>query len=267
MDIEKVKDTIRKLLNLANNEGAAEGEIANAMRFAARLMEQHQLSEEDVSKVDEKLLDLEHAEMAQQSFFAHGEAESIQQWVSSAANFACSFVGGVKWYYQSAVPVRDENGILKLKRTGSPIRRTKMTFYGIAEDVEIAHQVYDELCMTIMAVARLRFGVVYRGSGRSYCEGFMAGLWNKWYNDQDQQRKLAHQPTSGSTALMVIDARKEIVARKEQLAKDWLSTKVKLGKGRSSRSQRDVDYDAYGTGKSDGSKYSASGSRRKKLTN
>ena len=38
MDINKVKDTIRKLLNTAGNEAASEGEIENAVKSARNLM-------------------------------------------------------------------------------------------------------------------------------------------------------------------------------------------------------------------------------------
>jgi len=52
MALDNVKDTIRKLLNLAENDGAADGEIDNALRFARRLMHQHHLSEEDIDRSD-----------------------------------------------------------------------------------------------------------------------------------------------------------------------------------------------------------------------
>lgn len=54
-DIGKIKERIRKLLNLAADDGAAEGEIDNALRAARRLMLQHQIGEDDVAAAPEQL--------------------------------------------------------------------------------------------------------------------------------------------------------------------------------------------------------------------
>lgn len=269
MDLTKVKENIRAMLNLANNDAATEGEVANAMRFAAKLMEQHQLTEEDVkeSKVEEKLLNLERAAMGQSSSFTHG-SETLKDWLSNAAHFACAFVGGVKWYYSDHQPYV-KNGIRQLSpRAGKPLYRTKITFYGIAEDVEIAQQVYDELCMTIITMGRLRYGVVYRGAGVDYCEGFMSGIWDKWYKDQDSQLKLAKaaEAKQPGTALMVIDSRKAIVERKKQLTEAWAKENLGLGKGRARRARSNYDGDANAAGRADGAKYTATKQTRKKLT-
>lgn len=268
MDIEKVKENIRAMLNLANNPAAHAGEIAAAMRFASKLMEENQLSEEDVvlNKVEEKMLDLEKAEMGKASVYATG-ATHLMDWHSNAASWVCAFVGGVKWYYRDKVPHKVDGILQCYPRSGKPKLKTLITFYGVAEDVQIAIQVFEEITMTIIAMAKLKFGVVYRGSGLSYCEGFVSGLWDKYYKDRDSQKKLANQPTSGSTALMVIDQRQALVKRKEELATQWLeASQGKLGKGRASRGRSSIDWNARNEGKADGSKYSGDNSRRKKLT-
>jgi hypothetical protein len=266
MDIEKVKDTIRKMLNLAGDEAASQGEIDNAMRFAARLMEKHQLSEEDLSKVDEKLVDIEKAACDRATSYCMG-ATTLGHWHNTAANFVCAFVGGVKWYYIRKA-IHREGGIVQLSRSGIPKYKAVITFYGIAEDVEIAKQVFDELQVTVIAMAKLRFGAVYRGSGRSYCEGFMSGVYSKWREDQDRQLKLAQQPTTSSgTSLMVIDGRKALVSKKELRARHYAEEELGMvfGKGRSLHSHG-VDHSAYSEGRTDGSRYNVSNARRKKLT-
>jgi len=50
MDTTRIKEKIRKLLNLAEDDGAMEGEINNALNFARRLMLQHNISEEDIKQ-------------------------------------------------------------------------------------------------------------------------------------------------------------------------------------------------------------------------
>jgi hypothetical protein len=256
MDIDKVKDTIRKLLNLANNDAATEGEVNNAMRFAARLMEQHQLSEEDVklNKTDEKLLDLENQTFAELSGWMGGN--KFCHWESEAASFACAFVGGVKWYYVEKVRYK-VNGIQKLFFDGKPMTKTKVTFYGIEEDVQLAFAVYNELIMTIAAMAKLKWGGVYRGPGRNYCEGFMDGLFGKWYDDQDTQKKIAK--TSSSTALMVIDNRKLVVQRKAELATQWLEKRGMKLRSASKQQSYTNEYhaEARQEGRTDGQRYTS----------
>lgn len=265
MDRQKVVDNIRALLNLANNSAAAQGEIDNAMRFAASLMEKHQLTEEDVADVGEKVLDLENQSFAELKAWFGGY--KFCQWESQAASFACAFVGGVKWYYNEGVPYRDEHGIVQTFFDGKTKYRTQVTFYGIAEDVEIAFAVYNELLMTVASMAKLKWNSVYRGAGRNYCEGFLAGLWSKWYKDKDSQKKLAHQPTSGSTALAVIDGRALIVKRKEELTEQWLEKQrgIKLKSQKRSHSGS-FDATAHNDGRSDGERYKASGERNRKLS-
>lgn len=257
MDLEKVKDTINKLLNLAENDAAAKGEVENAMRFAARLMEQHQLTEEDVrlNRVDEKILDLENQTFAELSGYMGGN--KFCHWESDAASFACAFVGGVKWYYVEGVPYRI-NGILQYhtgKWAGQSQTRTRVTFYGIQEDVEMAFEVYNQLIMVIASMAKLKWGGVYRGPGRNYCEGFVKGIWSKWYSDQDSQKKLAKASTS--TALVVIDSRQLVVKRKEELATQWLEKSNKKLKSATKNRAGSFNAEAQLDGRNDGHSYNA----------
>lgn len=259
MDLDKVKDTIARLLNLAGNEAAAQGEIDNAMRFAAKLMEQHQLTEEDVilNRTEEKILDLENQTFTELGGYMGGN--KFCHWESDAASFACAFVGGVKWFYNEGVPYK-VNGIQQFhtgKWAHQRQTRTKVTFYGIQEDVEMAFAVYNELIMTIATMSKLKWNGVYRGPGRSYCEGFMRGIWSKYYDDQNSQLKLAKRTTSNSTALVVIDNRKLVVKRKEELATQWIEKHRKLNTASKQRGGSTF-HDAMDEGRNDGRNYNAS---------
>lgn len=269
MDIEQVKKNIRQMLDIAGNEGAAAGEIESALRFANRLMEKHQLTEEDLPKAEQKIVDLENAAFKTMSAFCIGD-KSFQSWHELAAHFTCEFVGGVKWYYRKNEVQRDEHGIVITNSNGKLKTKTLITFYGIEEDVEIAVAVFDQLLLTVVTMAKLRFGVVYRpGPGRSYCNGFIDGIYHKFHKDKAEQRQKALTANATGTALMVIDQRQAIIARKEALAKDWLANKagVKTRKGTgASRRYGKVDGEAYNSGKEDGQKYTAGGERKKRLT-
>lgn len=262
MDIERAKATIRQLLNLANDDAAAKGEIENAMRFAAKLMEQHQLSDEDLSEVDDILLNLERAEMKCEA--AHAESTKMTFWEGQAAMFACQLVGGVKCYRERAKTVRNSVGIVQLDpKTGRVLQRPSLVFYGVAEDVELARQVYSELVVTIAAMARLKYGGVFQGDGRQYCEGFTAGLHSQLKNDSAQALLAAR--TTGGNALVAVQGRAAIVERKESLADKFITKELGVKIGGGGTSYRSNGGSAYGDGRSDGSRHNASAERRKKI--
>jgi hypothetical protein len=262
MDIDKVKSNIRAMLNLANDSAASEGEINNAMRFVKKLMEEHQLSDADLTEVDDVLLNLERAEMASQKIYFNGA--KLSEWESSAAGFACALVGGVKYYVTGRVPYR-VNGILQHFPDGVAMKRPQVAFYGIAEDVEIARQIFAELTLTIASMAKLKWGGVFRKDGREYCEGFVSGLWSKYHEDNNSQKKLAQQSTG--TALVAIENRGLVVNKKQELATKYLEEGlgIKLKGSISFSGNKQYSSEARQEGRSDGSKHNASVERRRKL--
>lgn len=54
MSEDKVRDKVRKLLNLANNEGATEDEADTAMRMASRLMAEHGIAMDSIGISEEQ---------------------------------------------------------------------------------------------------------------------------------------------------------------------------------------------------------------------
>ena len=277
MDIDKVKSNIRAMLNLANDPAAAKGEIDNAMRFVTKLMDQHQLSDEDLSEVDDKLLELERKEMGKQSAYFNGC--KLSEWESSAARLCCDLVGGVK-YYVTHKQVYRVNGIVQLhpismfkgqQRGGNPITKPTVVFYGIAEDVEIARQIFAELTMTIASMAKLKWGGVFRKDGREYCEGFVSGMWDKLWKErkeQDNTAKLSNTATTKSTALVAIESRGLIVQKKTELAQSYLegTLGIKLSKGGGFSGIKQRNSDAREEGRNDGKSHSVSSERRRKLS-
>jgi hypothetical protein len=270
-NLEEIKIRIRKMLNLAGDAGAAQGEIDNALRFARKLMETHNLSEEDckAGRAEERLLDLERAEMGKAEVFMGGYKTS--DWELRAASFACAFVGGVKYYYTEGIIYR-KNGVVEVStrgnRMGQPMKKTRVTFYGIAEDVAIATEIYNELIVTIAAMAKLKWGGVFRGPGVNYCNGFMGGLWEKFYADRDSQAKIAAKAPA-STGLIVLEQNREaLIKRKTELAVKFGEEGLGLHLVGGSRGRSGAGYnsEAHASGRSDGRSYGVSGERRKKIT-
>lgn len=254
MNLNKVKDTIRKLLNLAENDAATEGEVRNALNFAQKLMDQHQLTEEDLPDADNRLLEIERAECAQMD--AYTGNDKVAMWERTLAHFVSQFTH-VKHYLQSGTEVVRKNGIAQLNDSGRPRRARRFVFYGLVEDAQFATQLYEELRVTLASIARLKYGSVYRGSGRDYCEGFANGLYT-------QVQEVQRPKLSNSTALVV--KRNEIVEAKQRRAVDFIREQgVRLVNTRVRSGARSRDFGARESGYRDGKSYRV-GERQRRLT-
>lgn len=239
MDLSRVKDTIAKLLNLAKNDAATEGEANNAIRAARKWMNQYQLSEEDC--VEQELSPEERvarATCAMHTAFSFGPQMST--WEGTLAVFVAKFVGGVKCFRNSNQP-RRVNGIVPSGRSATA---SVFNFYGVDEDAAFAKQTFEELCVIIAAMARLKWGGVFRGPGRSYAEAFVTGLY-----EQIKQAD-AEQATSDSRALVI--RRDALVKAKEKRADNFLAElgvgKLRKGSGGGGRHY----HDAAAEGRADG---------------
>lgn len=184
---DPIKQRIRLLLNLAENDGATEGEIDNALRFARRLMDAHHLSEDDIpGNVHDAAAEAECKEMARDH--AYGNGTSLASWEKSLASFTSAFVGGVGVYIGGPKEYRDSKGMLKFDERGRAVTRGTVIFYGLADEVQLATALFDDLRGTIAAMARLKFGGALRGDGRSYGDGFVSGLYErvKKFREEDK---------------------------------------------------------------------------------
>lgn len=265
MNIEKVKANIRAMLNLANDSAATEGEINNAMRFVAKLMEQHHLTDEDLSEVDDKILELERKATGQEGAYFQGH--KVSEWECSVASFCCVLLG-VK-YYIGGPELYRVNGVVQYFPDGKRMTKRTIQFYGIAEDVEIARQLFLEITTTIASLGKLKWGGVFRGEGREYCTGFVAGIWDKYREDQDSQLKLANKDTtktSKSTALVAIESRELVLTKKLELAEAYLKkSNIKLKGSIGFSSKRTYNGQARADGRADGQRHNVSVTRNKKL--
>ncbi len=240
-DSDKIKSRIRKLLCLANDQSAAEGEIENALNFARKLMDKHHLEEGDLT--EEQLQE----KMAREVATCGGAKMSM--WESCLANAVIETVGTIGWYVGKKVPKRDEFGILQRGKGNSQ----EVAFYGPCEDVSLAIEMFLELSKTVAAMARLRWGGVYRGAGRSYCEGFTSELLGRVRNVVQQQRT---------------EQCRAIVLRSKDAAKLWLKEELGIGlhrRGSSKGRQVTHNSSAWNDGQAHGRDSNLSFTRRSKL--
>lgn len=253
MNLERIKDTIRKMLDLAKDDAATEGEIRNALHFAQKLMDQHNLSEEDLPDADNRLLEIEKAECGQ--FNAFTGSEKVAIWEKYLASFVSKFTNVPCFLHTKTDTVR-KNGLVQLGDDGNARRARRFVFYGITEDAQFATQLYEELQVTLATLARLKYGSVYRNSGRDYLEGFTEGLHSQLRQVQPQ--------TSSCTALVV--KRNEIVEAKQRRAVDFIRSKgVKLRRSTSKSGATRHDDGARESGRQDGANYKVSNERQKRL--
>ncbi len=245
-DQDRIKQRVKKLLNLGGDGSAFEGEIENAMRLAAQLMDEHHLTEEDLSDTD---VGSQGPEMGTATAFGGGRNRAT--WECILAHAICDSVGGIKYYIDTAVRRDRKTGIL-VKKNGQAQMAGSFVFYGIAEDVALATDLFDEFRQTIATMGDLKWGGVYRGQGRSYCEGFSSALHAREKTRQRRERQAA------CTA---------IVVRKADEATKWLSEAKGIKVRKSSGGGRGGQHfgDAYSDGRSDGSRANLSGQRRGKL--
>jgi hypothetical protein len=233
---ERIKDRVRKLLNLGKGS-EYEGEIKNALAFAAQLMQEHQLTEADVEKTEADL----YSEMALKQIYSN--ATNLAQWESYLLHAITKTIGTIGHYRDvnggRSCEVRNEAG-LSAGRQASVIK-----FYGPQGDCELAARMFADLSLTIMTMARLKYRTVFKGEGRCYCEGFASEL-----NDQakrDQQRL----STEKTTALTV---------RSKQIAKRWLREEQGVRLRSSSRSNNGQYHSgAYHEGRADGAAHGMGG--------
>jgi hypothetical protein len=275
-DIDRIKLKIQALINLGEDDGATEAEAENAMRFARRLMLQHNVSPEDMEEAKdahESAADAEQVQYGQVG--VEGQTSGLTAWEGSLAWAVSLLVGTVKWYKAGTVPRKRANGTIEFDSdTGMPKTRSVIKFYGPVDDCRDAQQLMAEWSLAVVALARLKFGGALRGDGRSYCEGFCDALYHKMNDIKREEQKLIDaqkaqqqlpQGATRSTALMVMNGNQLMLAKQER-AKKWLEEEagIKLSSGGSSR-VGSHNSDAYGAGQADGRSANFSHNRTKRL--
>tara|TARA_R110000803_G_C11989495_1_gene322014 strand:+ start:60881 stop:61666 length:786 start_codon:yes stop_codon:yes gene_type:complete len=246
---EKVKERIAKLLNLADCDAASENEIEQAMAHARKMLEDHQLSEADVRG--------EMADDAKPAAPAMGQTQSpsgtskLATWEGTLAALIARHIVGTVGCYLPHGTMDAPGDLFGAKQVKS------VMFYGNAEDCAIAASLYQQLRHTIATMALARWGGVYRGKGRSYAEGFIAGLRQQTAAQAVEGKQANHDR---STALATI--RGDAITQ----AKNWLKYSQGISLGRSTAKAGGNHYsDAHGQGRNDGRSTSTAFTRTAKI--
>lgn len=254
-DSDKIVRQIRAILaKAADGSGATEAEAESALRFARRLMLAHNFTEGDLAQRDPSAIaaDAERTAMSQETAWADGERHS--RWEGWLGLAIARLYGTLGVYNGHAQERKSPSGAMLFGDNGESMRCARFVFYGPEEDARDAVELFDEWRLTIASLARLTFGGVYRGPGRSYAEGFATALLNATKKIEDEERAQLTQPASTSTALVALGNARALMDAKKQKAAHWLrhSEGVRLGSaGRSGGGHHHGD--AYSRGKAAGS--------------
>ncbi len=278
---EKIIARGRQLPNPQAGGSDFEGEIAAAAKAAQELIEKHAIREAElhcgpcggsgqVRSADgytnvscptcsgKGAVQEEEAYGRGSTFTA---ATRLSQWESGLANAVKGVVGTVQWYHQSNCARKDDSGVI-LK--GSQ-RATKVTYYGPAEDVAVAIEMFSDIAQTIVTMALLKWNGAFWGPGLSYCRGFVSSLAS-----EVSQRNTAASVSERqgiSTALAV--RTREIMSAKRRKGTLWLrECGVRLAAPLSQRrmpTMTDEGVEAYSEGRDDGRAHGMSVTRKAKL--
>lgn len=257
MDIrEKIKSRVRKLLNLAGDDGAFDGEIAAAMQAAESLMEQYQLDRADCEAAE---VAQGHApqNMGQANAATHGK--NLTTWESMLAEAVCELVGTVRCY---ATRGERSVGAFGAKHWGA-----RMVFYGPDDDARLASELFAEWTAAIATLATGKYGGFARGDGGMYAMGFSSALCGR---ARENRRQRAQIVTAATTALVLTGSDRSLAALQNQTrneARNWLARDMKIHLRTSSRRSGygSGSRDAYAEGRSDGTRADFGAKRNARL--
>lgn len=247
-DLSKIKDKLRKLLNLSGDVSASEGEIDNAMSAATRIMAQHNLTRDDIDmKSDDPVANVRMGRHATTSI-----GGNLSTWESMLAHFVVRFIGYVSWY-KTGTQMLKKNGLAVLDEQGNQRKGCLVYFYGSDDSCDAAIEIYEELRDTISAMAQLLHGSWYRGDGALYAQGFCQGLKDAHLRSVQALKDGDHE----TTALVLRDEKNQLAVQRKST--NWLKKEhgVRLSSG-GRRSGASGDPNAYRQGRADGKNYNPS---------
>ena len=178
-----MKDKIRKLLALANDPGATEGERANASRMAAKFMAKHDID----------LSDLQEAELREQFDLISGEAVGCRPGKKNPSEVP-TWIGVIAW------------GIKLYTRTRATSGRGGVYFKGPREDVELAQWLQGILVTSCYTASEGRS----QAAASAFRNGYAAVIQSR-FKAMVQDRTNADQEATCTALVRVQDVRKQVM--------------------------------------------------------
>jgi hypothetical protein len=235
-DIEAIKSRIRKLMAYANDGAASEGEIENAMRHAAALLDKHHLSESDIpTEEDERELTMGRAAATSQS-------TKFSTWEAMLSSAITNLFGCVGHYISYETAPQRINGIAVMDG-GAVKKGRRLYYYGPETEAREAAALFEEWARSIATMGVARWGGCFRGDGAMYCYGFAKALQQKSLEINDDRKLIAAKALPGTGGKAIVLADRYTALQKQ--AKDWLADTLHITLSKGSRGS------GYGSGSHD----------------
>lgn len=242
-----ILDTIKKLLTLANNAGATEGEVKAALGRVAHLAQKHNISD----------VEIERAARADGTVGVRIRV-NVDDLVDEVAYTAKNLTRWDKWLGK-AVANASTTGVYVGWSGGRPCIR----FYGLPQDVAVARELFAYARNALSRSAR-RWAKEQRDEGRVYVQGggrevrtYKDGFCSGLIDSTCEQRKAARENKTerleapageDCTALVLVSDVQEAKETALALKNDALG----LRKCRRTGARTFGGHDAYGAGKAAG---------------
>ena len=229
---EKALNRIRKMFALANDKGASEGEIENALKFAQSLMAKYNIERDEVDlspdDIDIEIQDNDFTNLERKYWFwdllcVIGKSYDCDVLKSTKGN---------KVFYKIVGTREDRTLTKELFNLTVPLVRS-MAKVRYEERVKKAQENLIEAILNPLPTKRFFTA--------SYIDGFISGLSQKL---SQQKNEIKIEDESGKYALMVI--------KKDELIQGWIKNSMGKLKSAKSTNATSVDGAAYNEGFKDG---------------
>ena len=244
--IETIKARVRKLLDLAGDGGAFDGEITAAMQAAERLMNEYHLERADCEAQSQERGASPTADTFDRVQVT-SRGKTFSTWEGVLASAIADLVGTVR-VYRSSASVGE--GLF-----GKPSVRPVAVFFGPDDDARLAGELFAEWQVAIATLAYGKYGACMRGDGGQYAYGFACALALKAGETVRARQAIT---TAATTALALVcgGTLAALHAQTRDKATAWLAAQgVRLGsRGGSAHGPRGGSHDAYSAGRSDGAR-------------
>lgn len=258
MNLDKVKERIRKLLAIADDDRDADGEVSAAMALAEKALQEYHLTRADIEAENKSTASPTIEEKyGTADAFSHGRR--VTPWENQLWLAIETLVGSVHCYRTQG---SKEVGTFKKIKLSDVLR-----WYGTAEDATLAAELFGEWQTVIATIAIGRYGGFARNDGAKYAYGFTESLREKAVKIADDRKNVT---TASTTAIVLVGSGSlaDVLRDKTKKADNWLATQgVKLYAGRRNKAFRVIgeSVSAYSAGRVDGQRAEFTAVRRKKL--
>lgn len=247
---EKALDKIRKLLTLAEDPAASEGEIENALKAAQTLMAKYELEADEIDLSPEDLIE-------DKEFDFVSKQGELKNWTWDLFHIICKSQN-CELLVSKRIVLDEKNKIIWIK---NKIKyQDYFRIFGTKTEVSLSKEIYLKTVIIIRNIANKRYrkyandkvteqlfyGLPLNLPNKSkyindYIPGFLQGLDLKLRNNKKQ---ILIEDTSGKYGLILV--------KKTDLIKSFLNEKVKKIDKVKTGKEREIDFIVFNQGVKDG---------------